>query len=1629
MPKTSDYGADQIQVLEGLEAVRKRPGMYIGTTGPRGLHHLVYEVVDNSIDEALAGYCTHIEIEINEDGSVTVTDDGRGIPVDTHTKTGKSALETVMTVLHAGGKFGGGGYKVSGGLHGVGVSVVNALSEWVEVTVWRDKKVYLQRYERGVPTGDLTSKSNKSNQTGTSLTFMPDTTIFTTGIEFDYMTISGRLRELAYLNAGVKITFTDKRPETPREESYCYEGGIKEYVAYMNREKQPLHEEIIYVSGERSNVQVEVALQWCVDAFSDNVLGFANNIRTIDGGTHLEGLKTVLTRTINSVARKRNKLKDSDSNLGGENVREGLTAVISVKVPDPEFEGQTKTKLGNTEVRGIVDSFVGEVLTEYLEFNPQITDAILEKAIQAFKAAEAARRARELVRRKSVLESSPLPGKLADCSSRIPSECEIYLVEGDSAGGCFIQSESVALADGRNLSFKEIVEEQAEGKEHFCYTIQDNGHIGLERIINARMTKANAEVIEITLDNGETITCTPDHPFMLRDGTYKAAELLTPEDSLMPLYREISQKNERGQGLDGYEKVWTPKDDKWIYTHMLADFYNLQQGLYKYIKGCHRHHVDFNKRNNNPTNIKQLPAKEHLALHRANLQHTLHRPDVIEKSRQVHTSDEFRAMMKERMQQEETREILSLQAKAQWEDEEYKAYMTQKWREFYESNEEYRLENKEQLDRAQREYWSSEANRLQQSERVRDYFANNPEAREAHSQLAKEQWEDENLLEWRREKTKEQWTPEFRAKRRAALNETYYRKTFEALRKVYLECGWIDVRSYESYRRRIKDKSLLKYETFCDRYFEGREEAANIAVRNHNHRIVSIKRLEERADVYDIEVPNTHNFALASGVFVHNSAKQGRDRGFQAILPLRGKIINIEKTDDAKIYKNNEIQSMITALGLGIKGDEFNPDGLRYHKVIIMSVAGDEPTLVMDDTGKTQFVQIGQFIDDCIEGRRSTERYSVISFDPVSHATRFRPLKAVIRHGHEEPMYKLTTLYNRQIKVTSSHSVFVFENGEVRLKKGNEIKPGDLLVASRRLPRPAESTTRIDLLKLFYREGLTKSLYLQGEDVRRVAAARVLAKVRIPELLGEPRVTLDEGEWQKLIAQRQALGVSQKQVATAVGVKQPITISLMERGVNRPILSHFLGYLEAIGGNDSVVYQTLPSKVEEMQALSDDSKNARWREVSAYKAFEYFTPSELAEMGEAVEIVPQAHVDKAFNRYLPVTPELMYFLGWYVAEGTLSKHQVSLNLGTKDEKHLPKLSAAIEKVFGETPRRYDDPDSDGIKFYFHSVAASRLLQAWGLAKLAHQKQLPDLVFSVSEELQMAFLEGYFLGDGTTAGKNLSFTTNSASVKDGLLYLLGQLGLVASTTEHQPATEPDAPIQTRHPYYTIALCGKEQIERCRQLWQHHGNAEKVEEYLSSPRSKSPAFVPISDDLMGLKVIAAEEIELVGDYVYDFSVEGDENFVCGTGGIACHNTDADVDGSHIRTLLLTFFYRYQRELVDRGYVYIACPPLYKVERGRNHYYCYSDRELNDLIKNEFPSNANYNIQRFKGLGEMMPAQLWDTTMNPETRTLKRVEIEDAAEADRIFTVLMGDRVAPRREFIETYGPKLNIIDLDI
>ena len=431
---STEYGADQIQILEGLEAVRKRPGMYIDDTSFRGLHHLVYEIVDNSIDEALAGYCTHIQVTIHKDNSITVEDDGRGIPTGINHKAGKPAVEVVFTVLHAGGKFGGGGYKVSGGLHGVGASVVNALSDWLEVTIYSEGKIYRQRYERGKVCYPLEVVGTcLPSKTGTSVSFLPDKTMFEV-TEYDFKTLQTRLREMAFLTKGLKITLTDEREDPVRSKIYHYEGGIQEFVQYLNKSTTPLYDDIIYCEGIRDGVQVEVAFQHN-DSYSENCYSFVNNINTHEGGTHLAGFKNAITKTFNDYARKNKLLKDSENNLSGDDIREGLTAIISVKISEPQFGGQTKHSLGNTEARAAVDGVVSERLTVYLEQNPQVAKLILEKSILAQRAREAARKARELTRRKSALDGFALPGKLADCSDKDPSKCEIYIVEGDSAGG------------------------------------------------------------------------------------------------------------------------------------------------------------------------------------------------------------------------------------------------------------------------------------------------------------------------------------------------------------------------------------------------------------------------------------------------------------------------------------------------------------------------------------------------------------------------------------------------------------------------------------------------------------------------------------------------------------------------------------------------------------------------------------------------------------------------------------------------------------------------------------------------------------------------------------------------------------------------------------------------------------------------------------------------------------------------------------------------------------------------------------------------------------------------------------------------------------------------------------------
>ncbi len=943
--KTGSYTAKDIFVLEGLEPVRKRPGMYIGSTGVEGLHHLIWEVFDNSLDEAMAGYAKNIEVALLPDNMVRVTDDGRGIPTDIHPKTKKSALETAATTLHAGGKFEGGAYKVSGGLHGVGLSVVNALSTYMKAEVHRKPDLFVQEYKTGKPLAPV-KKVGKTNRTGTTITFQPDPTIFPI-IEFNLDAILNHLRQQAYLTKGVKIVVKDERnpiavegtkEKAISEYSFYFEGGLMSYIMFLNRNEEPKHKNVFYVGKEQQNMLVEVALQY-VDDLQSREMSFANNIHTVEGGMHLTGFKSAITRTLNDYARKNGFIKEKDDNLSGDDVREGLTVIISIKIKSQElqFEGQTKAKLGNPEARTAVETVVNVELSDWMERNPVDARQIMEKVILASKARLAAKAARETVLRKGAMEGLTLPGKLADCSSRDPSESEVFIVEGDSAGGCFSGDTEVALLDGRNVTFKKLVEECEKGKNNFCYTIKKDGHIGIAPILNPRITRKNAETIKIILDNGEDIICTPDHKFLLRNGDYKEAKDLTAHDSLMPLYRKNSKIGGKIT-IEGYEMFFNPIENYWRFTHVLSDTYNLENNVYPQNHGDARHHKDFNKLNNNPDNIIRMPKQEHLIFHTRHLFKTAFRPDVLEKLKKIRQSKEYREKISKIMLRPEMRAVLSDRAKKQWADVGYKQNMVLKFLEFYNKNKDYRERNNKLLNNAQKEYWAESKNRKVQAERVSRFFRDNPERKAALSNLANLQWQDLNLRQWRSVVTKQQWTPDFRKKRKDSYNATYLAKALMLMKNIFEKNGFVDREVYTKERLELKDKSLIKYETICERFFNGDGNAMVEAAKNYNHKILKIERIKEKIDVYDIEVPETHNFALASGVFVHNSSKMGRDRRTQAILPLRGKILNVEKARIDKMLASEQIRNLVIAMGTAI-AEEFDITKLRYHKIIIMTDA------------------------------------------------------------------------------------------------------------------------------------------------------------------------------------------------------------------------------------------------------------------------------------------------------------------------------------------------------------------------------------------------------------------------------------------------------------------------------------------------------------------------------------------------------------------------------------------------------------------------------------------------------------------------------------------------------------------
>jgi DNA gyrase subunit B len=1231
--ESGDYTSRQIQVLKGLEAVRKRPGMYIGSTSSRGFHHLVFEVVDNSIDEAMAGHCSEISVTLHDDGSVTVVDDGRGIPVDEHPTEKVPGVEVALTTLHAGGKFDKQSYKVSGGLHGVGVSVVNALAEWLEVEVKRDGHVWTQRFERGLKMDDL-EQGEATEETGTRISFRPDPEIFTVA-SFNRDTLMSRLREMAYLNRGTRIVLRDERPDEPLEEEFHYEGGIVEFVKYLRGNKSPLHDDVIYVEGMQEDVEVELAMQY-TDGYNEDTFTFVNNINTHEGGTHLTGFKAALTRTINAYADKNNLLKKGDPNLSGDDVREGLTAVLSVKVMEPQFEGQTKTKLGNSEVRGIVESLVNDKLATWLDENPSAGKSIIDKAVQAARAREAARKARDLTRKRSALETGILPGKLSDCSVKDPSMSELYLVEGDSAGG---------------------------------------------------------------------------------------------------------------------------------------------------------------------------------------------------------------------------------------------------------------------------------------------------------------------------------------------------------------------------------------------------------------------------------------------------SAKQGRDRAYQAILPLKGKILNVEKARIDKILSNDEIRAIITAIGSGI-GEDFDLDDARYHKIIIMSVDGREHVFVRTD-GRVRMVRIGDFIDGIVEenpervegflnesdpaadptgyekvratwlpedrGPDPDDLGEVLCFGKDDHQVKFRPVKAVIRHPTDEPLYEITTTYGRNVRVTGTHSVFVHEDGEVRRKRGDEIEEGDWMVVPRKIRLPETAPDRIDLLReLHGEEDAADQVWVRGPAVEEMYRWRTVRDHWDDRQMLSPRVEAPEDVREELATTRRASGITNARLCERVGIKQPVTFYAWEKGTSRPTLDHWKAYVEAVGGYYPGVMDRVkvrPSKLQ--QAWETQYRAAPRNRVRPYVRLSDLDEDDLdwLEGREDLELTPEHYADQGVSRYVDVTPELMTLLGFYAAEGSgTPRSGIRLAIGRNNEPLLDEIRDCFEAVFGLEPSYYESETRVGELRLVNRVAALAWERVFGFdGDRATEKKVPDLVFETAEELRLAFLRGHFMGDGCLSRRSLVFSTSSRDLASGLMYLLSSLDVVASLGHRGADKLPggyrnDCSFQTVHDHWRVTVSARDDVSRLRDVWSSHRKAETLMRRLASTRYRERPFRDAGGDLIAVQVRSLEEVEPSNGFVYDFSVFEHENFIAGMGGYASSNTDADVDGAHIRTLLLTFFFRQMQELIEAGYIYIAQPPLYRVQKGSQEHYCFTEDEREEIVQRlKSDGSGSLSVQRYKGLGEMNPDQLWETTMNPEKRTLLRVTIDDATEASMLFDRLMGDDVEPRRQFIEENARYVKHLDV--
>lgn len=1195
--KQNDYGAKDIYVLKGLDPVRKRPGMYIGSTGPSGLHHLIYEVTDNSLDEAMAGYANEISVTFLPGNKVKCTDNGRGIPVGKHKQTGKSALETVMTTLHAGGKFGGDAYKVSGGLHGVGVSVVCALSKYMRAEVCRDKFLYAQEYAKGKVKTKV-KKIKACKQSGTAIIFEPDPEIFKTTCEFNRKIILNHLRQQAYLTPGVKIKVIDERIKPRLSYNFYFEGGLKSYISYLLGGIEPRHDNVFYCKGEKEGMDVEVSLQYAKEMeFVEE--SFANNIYTGEGGSHLTGFRTALTRHINNYARKNNFLREKDENLTSNDVREGLVAAVSVKIREPQFEGQTKAKLGNPEARVAVEGVFGPAFAEFLEKNPSDARSIIENCLLSARARRAAKAARTTVLRKGVLDGLTLPGKLADCASKDPSESELYIVEGDSAGG---------------------------------------------------------------------------------------------------------------------------------------------------------------------------------------------------------------------------------------------------------------------------------------------------------------------------------------------------------------------------------------------------------------------------------------------------SGRQARDSRFQAILPLRGKILNVERARLDRILSSEEIKSLIVALGTAISQD-FDINKLRYNRIILMtdadSITGDTSIFIFDKKENNFFLtQVDKFIKNC----KDTTRYQLLSFNQNTKKLELKEILQTIRHPLRTDLYEIKTYCGYPIKATDCHSVYVYENNEVKTKKSSQLKEGDVMVFPKKYPHQ-EKEYVLDI----------------QEEVLGLTKKNVSIKVPRQYIVNIPSTAwceLVQPAWAGFQQKRETAGISRMAMGELIGIYDKV-IQQWEQKIDNvmPRFNQLKSYLNHLAIDINRLSYNIYVPLQDWNG----------RNIPEFAKFYYNNHTH--------SLKTKFKLDKDFA----------YLLGWFLGDGCATPQKKNPNRfsicinESKAERYIKELSRIIKKKFdSKAILEYRAPNN--IVLHFHSFEFGLLLKKLGLlGKKCNEKFIPNIFFNVKKEVQDALLRGLLQSDGfitvwtsKKTGRTKSiygWQLSSEELIKGILTIFRQRGIFSgfSVRKNKDHRRKDGVmIKSNFNSYNLTISTVDYLMQTEDIWKGHKDADKLIKYFKKVDCKKliGKFVqPISNDFVGLKVRSIEKIKNPKDeWVYDFSVAGHQNFIAGIGGCLLHNTD----GAHIRTLLLTLFYRHFKEIVEKGYLYIAQPPLYKIQTGKRVEYAYNEVDKKEIVsdmlekkkttkgkskmeeveltKNTDQENVGVgenvkavNIQRYKGLGEMNPEELWETTMDPENRILLQVKIEEAKEADHLFDTLMGKEVMPRKKFIQSHAKKVKNLDI--